>query len=185
VAAAVAGAGERLGADGYRPPPGGRIEHCVVAALRARGERVATAESVTGGGVARLLTRVPGASEAFPVGWVVYATVQKQARLGVAPALLAAHGVVSAEVAVAMAEGARARAGTDAAIATTGSAGPDALREADGRLVPPGLAFVAVAHRHGPPEWREVRARGDRETVQRRVAVAALDLLRRRLARAG
>ena len=95
----------------------------VVVALRARNWNATVAESCTGGLMAGLLTSVPGASEVFGRGWVVYGNAAKTAELGVPPALLAERGAVSAEVAAAMADGARERAGADIAVAITGIAG--------------------------------------------------------------
>ncbi|MBL9089343.1 MAG: CinA family protein, partial [Planctomycetia bacterium] len=157
-----------------------RVEHAVVAALRARGLVLTTAESVTGGLVARMLCEVPGASAAFRGGWVTYSDTWKARELGVPGALLAAHGAVSAEVARAMAAGARAAAEANLAVATTGVAGPGP----DDRGVAQGTVFVALATRDGADvEGRELRLPLPREVVQRRAAVAALDLVRRHLAR--
>ncbi len=90
----------------------------------ALGLRLATAESCTGGGVAAAITDVAGASKVFDWGVVTYSNAAKQDLLGVAGALLEAHGAVSEQVAVAMAEGARNRAGADLAVSITGIAGP-------------------------------------------------------------
>ena len=90
----------------------------------ARGLRLATAESCTGGLVAARLTSVPGSSASFVGGVVAYADEVKRSELDVPEALLAEHGAVSAEVAEAMAEGARRRLGADVAVAVTGVAGP-------------------------------------------------------------
>lgn len=173
---------ECLGALAFDPPPGGRIEHVVVGALRARGARVATAESITGGLIARMLTAVPGASAVFPAGWVVYETEQKTTQLGVDAALIAEHGVVSAPVAIAMAEQARARAGAHYAVATTGTAGPDPLEQPGHEPVPPGRVHVALARAEGEPIALELMLPFARTLVQRHAAVRALDLLRRVLA---
>ncbi|HEY6539179.1 MAG TPA: CinA family protein [Candidatus Dormibacteraeota bacterium] len=115
---------------------------------------LATAESCTGGLVAAALTATPGSSAAFLGGVVAYANRAKEEILGVPPSLIAAHGAVSQEVALAMAEGARARFGSDLAVATTGVAGP-AASEAK----PAGLIFVAVA---GPKATEVVRLDEDR-----------------------
>lgn len=112
-----------------------------VAALRRRGWTVTVAESCTGGLLAGLLTSAPGASDVFGRGWVVYANDAKRAELGVLPALFAEHGAVSAEVAAAMAEGARVRAAADVAVAITGIAGPGGGTPEK----PAGLVFVARA----------------------------------------
>ena len=101
-----------------------RVEELVLSLAGARGLRLATAESCTGGLVAARLTGVPGSSESFVGGVVAYANAVKQAELDVPEELLATHGAVSAEVAAAMAEGARRRLGADVAVAVTGVAGP-------------------------------------------------------------
>jgi nicotinamide-nucleotide amidase len=155
-----------------------RIEHAVVALLRAAGTTVATAESVTGGLVARMLVAVPGASDAFRGGWVVYSDAWKRDALGVPAALLERRGAVSEEVARAMAEGALARSGAGAALATTGVAGPGP----DATGVPAGTAFAALAVPGRATRALALRLAASREATQRRVAVAALDLLRRHLA---
>lgn len=162
--------------------PGERIEHSVVHGLARSGRSLATAESLTGGLVARLLTRVPGASAVFPGGWVTYSDAAKARDLGVPAALLAEAGAVSAPVAAAMARGARERAGTWAGLATTGVAGPGDQAAPDGPVLPAGTAFVALALPGAEPVVRRLHLPLPRELVQRRVAVEALDLLRRALA---
>jgi nicotinamide-nucleotide amidase len=97
----------------------------LVALCKAKGLRVATAESCTGGLVAGAITAIPGASAVFTHGFVTYANAAKTQMLGVPEALLEAHGAVSAEVAAAMASCARQKSGADLAIATTGIAGPN------------------------------------------------------------
>jgi nicotinamide-nucleotide amidase len=99
------------------------LEQVVGALLRERGQRLAVAESCTGGLVAAKLTDVPGSSAYFQGGVVAYADAAKRELLGVPAALLAEHGAVSEPVARAMAEGARARFAADLAIATTGISG--------------------------------------------------------------
>jgi nicotinamide-nucleotide amidase len=171
----------RLGACVLDVEPGERLEHAVVRALLAARLRVATAESLTGGLVARMLTRVPGASAVIPAGFVTYSDEAKARDLGVPAALLLQRGAVSAEVAAAMAEGARLRAGTDCALSTTGVAGPGDLAAPDGAPLPAGTAFIAVSIAGRAPVGERLLVPLDRELVQRRVAVAALDLLRRNL----
>ncbi len=165
-----------LGDHVFDPPPGGTIEHAVIELLRAVGRTLATAESVTGGHLVNMLTRVPGASDVLLGGWITYASEQKTTQLGVSAALIEVEGVVSAPVARAMAEGARARSGADYALATTGVAGPG-----DWGDVPQGRVFVGLATPDGGSTARELNLPFPRAGVQRRASVAALDLLRRSL----
>lgn len=176
--AAVAEIVRRLGAHVVSTDEAVRVEHGVVAALAARGLVVTTAESVTGGLVARMLCEVPGASAVFRGGWVTYSDRFKAHALGVPDALLATHGAVSAPVARAMALGACARGDADLAVATTGVAGPGP----DDRGVAQGTVFVALATRgDADADVRELHLPLPRAVVQRRAAVVALDLVRRRL----
>jgi nicotinamide-nucleotide amidase len=170
---------ERLGDAVLDAGPGERIEHAVVRLLRARGLRLTSAESVTGGLVARMLTAVPGASEVFPGGYVTYSNQAKVRELGVPVLLLREQGPVSEPVVRAMAEGALRRAEVDAALATTGVAGPGDLATAGAAPVPAGTAYVAVALRDRPTEALRLSLPLPRELFQRRVAVEALDRLRR------
>jgi len=167
---------EVLGAHVFDPPPGGAIEHAVIDALRAQRATLATAESVTGGHLANMLTRVAGASDVYLGGWITYASAQKTAQLGVSAALIEEAGVVSEPVARAMAMGARRNAGADYALASTGVAGPGDWGE-----TPQGRVFIGLALPDGGSEARELNLPFPRRGVQRRASVAALDLLRRRL----
>jgi PncC family amidohydrolase len=106
-----------------------------------QGLTVATAESCTGGLIAHVLTEVPGSSGYLRGGLVTYADEAKRLLLGVPAEVIEAHGAVSAQVAVAMAEGARLRLGADLAVAVTGVAGPGGGTAAK----PVGLTYVAVA----------------------------------------
>lgn len=94
------------------------------ALLGARGWRVTTAESCTGGMVAAAITATAGSSGWFDVGYVSYSNAAKETLLGVSPAILARHGAVSEATARAMAEAALARSGANLAVAVTGIAGP-------------------------------------------------------------
>lgn len=96
----------------------------LIAAARAKGLRIATAESCTGGLVAGAITDVAGSSDVFDRGFVTYSNAAKVAMLGVTKAALAAHGAVSEEVAREMAAGALARSEAQVAVAVTGIAGP-------------------------------------------------------------
>lgn len=146
--------------------------------LRARGETLALAESCTGGLSAWLVTSVAGASDYFDSAVVTYSYPSKEAWLDVPHALLEREGAVSEATARAMAEGARARRGTTWAVSLTGVAGPGGGTPTK----PIGLVYVAVAGPDGT-EVRATRHAGERGTIQRRAAMTALDLLRRRLLR--
>ncbi len=100
------------------------LAHEVVSRATAAGAMLATAESCTGGLIAAALTEVPGSSSVLDRGFVTYSNSAKEQMLGVDPALIAAHGAVSEEVARAMAQGALARSSARMAVAVTGIAGP-------------------------------------------------------------
>jgi PncC family amidohydrolase len=141
-----------------------------------RGLTVATAESCTGGLVAHAITEIAGSSAYFVGGFVTYSDAAKRDQLGVPAELLAAHGAVSAQVARAMAEGARVRLGTSVAVSITGIAGPGGGSDEK----PVGLTYVAVADDAGADVRRHLWS-GDRSTNKRDSAAAAIDLLLERL----
>ncbi|MGC3996550.1 MAG: competence/damage-inducible protein A [Anaeromyxobacter sp.] len=145
----------------------------VVAALAARGERVALAESCTGGLVAELLTDVAGASAVLDLGVVAYADRIKAQVLGVPAEVLAAHGAVSEPVARALAEGARRVGGATWGLGITGVAGPGG----GSAEKPVGTVHLALA---GPGGTQAVARlyRGDRARIRRQAAFEALNLLR-------
>jgi PncC family amidohydrolase len=134
--------------------------------------RVATAESCTGGLVGYVITAIPGSSGYYLRGIVSYADLAKQRLLGVPVDALQRYGAVSAQVARAMAEGARASLGADVAVAVTGVAGPDGGTSAK----PVGLTYVAVAGPAGTEIQRHVWS-GDRAANKERSAAAALRML--------
>jgi nicotinamide-nucleotide amidase len=136
--------------------------------LWARGETVATAESLTGGRLAGALTAVPGASRSYLGGVVAYATHVKVQVLGVPQSVVDRHGVISGECALAMARGAASLTGADWAMATTGVAGPD--RQEDH---PPGTVYVGLV---GPGRASALALElvGDRLTIADRSCVEAL-----------
>ncbi len=142
-------------------------ERCTTAGLF-----VAAAESCTGGLLTHVLTEVPGSSAYLLGGVVSYADRAKVDLLGVDPDHLAAHGAVSAQVARAMAQGARERFSADLAVAITGVAGPDGGSDAK----PVGLTYVAVADEAGV-EVRRLLLAGDRSANKRDSTAAALELL--------
>lgn len=163
--------GDRVYAEGF-----GSLPDSVGALLAERGKTLAIAESCTGGLAAELMTRLPGASRYFLGGVVAYDNRVKVGLLGVPAELIAAHGAVSSEVALAMAEGARARLGADFGLAFTGIAGPDG----GSAQKPVGLVHWALAGAAGS-EQRDRVFVGDRQAVRRRAVFAGLDLLRRAL----
>jgi nicotinamide-nucleotide amidase len=137
-----------------------------------RGLTVAVAESCTGGLVAATITEVPGSSGYFLGGIVSYADSVKAELLGVPGAALEAHGAVSAQVAVAMAAGARERLSVALAVAITGVAGPDGGSEAK----PVGLTYVALADGRGT-DVRRFTFGSDRAGNREAAARAALEWL--------
>jgi PncC family amidohydrolase len=145
-----------------------------------RGLSVAVAESCTGGLVAATITEVPGASGYFLGGIVAYANSAKETLLGVPESTLAAHGAVSAQVAVAMAAGTRARFGAALAVAVTGVAGPSGGTAAK----PVGLTYVGIADERGTEVRRFVLA-GDRQGIREAAAREALTWLVERAERDG
>jgi nicotinamide-nucleotide amidase len=144
--------------------------------LVSRGYRIALAESCTGGLVTSRLTDVPGSSRYVERAVVVYANEAKVDLLGVPPALIDAHGAVSEPVAVAMADGVRARAAVDVGIGVTGIAGPG------GGTPEKPVGTVAIAAVIGATtRARTFRFHGEREQVKFQASQAALDMVRRML----
>ncbi|RLV49409.1 CinA family protein [Nocardioides mangrovicus] len=139
--------------------------------LAERGQTLATAESLTGGRLASLLTDVAGASATYVGGVVSYATSVKEQVLAVPVEVIREHGVVSAECARAMAEGVRGLVGADRAVATTGVAGPT---EQEGK--PVGTVFVGLAGPEGT-EAIALHLSGDREAIRQQTCEAALEEL--------
>jgi nicotinamide-nucleotide amidase len=152
------------------------IEEVVGEALVTRGWRLATAESCTGGLLARRLTDVPGASRYFERGFVTYSNESKMQLVGVTEADLRAHGAVSAPVAEQLARGARERANVEMGAGITGIAGPDGGSEEK----PVGTVFIGISSPRGEAV-RKYRFMGTRRTIRERAAQSALDLLRREL----
>jgi nicotinamide-nucleotide amidase len=154
------------------------LAEIVLDLLAERGWTAATAESCTGGMVAAALTDIAGSSEAFAGGVVAYSNSLKQDLLDVPADVLELHGAVSAETAAAMAAGARARLGADAAVSVTGIAGPGGGSDEK----PVGLVYLHVASPAGE-DVRRMDIPGSRESVRGRAATAALQLLRAHLVR--
>jgi nicotinamide-nucleotide amidase len=145
----------------------------VVGRLAERRERLALAESCTGGLLAEMLTSVPGASAVFDLGVVAYANEMKSRMLQVPPGMLARHGAVSEQVARALAEGARSAADATWGVGVTGIAGPSGGTEEK----PVGTVFLALAGPSGTQALQRLY-RGDRDRVRRTAAQEALNLLR-------
>jgi nicotinamide-nucleotide amidase len=155
---------------------GETMEEVVGLRLAVGGFTLAVAESCTGGLISQRLTEVPGSSVYFMEGFITYSNEAKTRSLGVEEDLIERRGAVSAEVAEAMAEGARRRAGTDFGLAVTGIAGPGGGSEEK----PIGLVYIALSD-DAHTEHRKLNLPGDRHLIRWRSSQAALDLLRRRL----
>lgn len=139
--------------------------------LRALGQTLVTAESLTAGLVSATLAAVPGASDVLRGGIVGYVSDVKTSLLGVDPGLLATYGVVSAECAFAMARGAADLLGSNWAVSTTGVAGPD---RQEGR--PVGTVYVALAG-PGVERARALKLTGGRQQIRQATVAEALALL--------
>jgi len=140
---------------------------------RARGLKLATAESCTGGLIAAVLTDIAGSSDVFDRGFVTYADAAKVKVLGVPEALIVAHGAVSEPVARAMAEGTLSTAAADVTVAVTGIAGPGGGTAAK----PVGLVHLAAARAGGATVHERREFDGDRKAVRAAAVEAALTLL--------
>ncbi|MDB5325868.1 MAG: CinA-like protein [Phycisphaerales bacterium] len=151
------------------------LESVVLGLLGAKEKpiTVATAESCTGGWLAKMLTDLPGSSRYFQQGWVTYTNESKMAQLGVKEETLATHGAVSQPTVAEMAVGARQRAGTDYALSISGIAGPDGGTPDK----PVGTVCFGLAHAGGVVT-RTFGMFGDRDMVRDRSAKMALTMLR-------
>lgn len=152
------------------------LEEMLVKFLTERARTLAVAESCTGGLLTNRITNVPGASAVLLAGYISYANEAKVDMLRVDPKLIEKHGAVSEEVARAMADGARNRARSTYALATTGVAGPSGGSPEK----PIGTVYIALASE------REIKVRklffpSDRVTFKQLVAQAAFEMLRRKL----
>lgn len=148
----------------------------LLAETKARGFKIATAESCTGGLIAASLAAIPGASASLERGFVTYSNEAKTEMLGVPADLIQRIGAVSRDVAIAMAEGALAKSRADIAVAVTGIAGPDGGTPEK----PVGLVHMAASRRGGATIHEEKRF-GDlgRHEIQLATVLAAFDLLKR------
>jgi nicotinamide-nucleotide amidase len=149
------------------------LEQVVANELTMNHATIATAESCTGGLLAQRLTSIAGSSSYFLGGVVCYSNELKTAWADVPPEMILARGAVSAEVAVALAEGIRRRVGSTFGVGITGVAGPGGGSEEK----PVGTVHVALAHASGTKE-RGVRFPGDREMIRWQASQLALDMVR-------
>lgn len=156
---------------------GETLEQVVVSLLREAKQTVVTAESCTGGYVAHRITNAPGSSAVYLAGDVTYSNEAKSSALAVPEEFIEEHGAVSAAVAGAMAEGARAKANATYAVSTTGIAGPEGGTEAK----PVGTVFVALASINHETQVERFRFITDRETFKHLASQRALEMLRQRL----
>ena len=155
------------------------VQERVSQMLRDGGMTIATAESCTGGLIAKLLTDLPGSSDIFGFGTVTYANEAKSKLLGVPASLIEEKGAVCPEVAAAMAEGIRALSGADIGLGITGIAGPGGGTEEK----PVGLVYVGVAGKGGTrvEEFRLGTKTRTREVIRKFAAARALNLVRKYL----
>ena len=138
--------------------------------LRAARQMLVTAESCTGGWIAKAVTDVPGSSSWFDCGMAAYSYEAKQAMLGVNPLTLEVHGAVSRECVVEMVSGALVHSGASVAVAVTGIAGPTGGTEDK----PVGTVWIAWKRRGGYPIAEKFGFDGDRDAVRRQTVAAAL-----------
>ena len=138
--------------------------------LRAARQMLVTAESCTGGWIAKAVTDVPGSSSWFDCGMAAYSYEAKQAMLGVNPLTLEVHGAVSRECVVEMVSGALVHSGATVAVAVTGIAGPTGGTEDK----PVGTVWIAWKRRGGYPIAEKFGFDGDRDAVRRQTVAAAL-----------
>lgn len=143
--------------------------------LLSRGLSIVTAESCTGGWIAKVLTDIPGSSTWFECGVVAYSYEAKEALLGVQPQTIERNGAVSQETVVEMVSGALARHGASVAVAVTGIAGPGGATPGK----PVGTVWIGWKRRGGYAKAELFHFDGDREAVRRQTVAAALDGVRR------
>ena len=149
------------------------LAETVLTRCRARGFKLATAESCTGGMIAAALTDIAGSSDVVERGFVTYSNEAKAEMLGVPAPLIAAHGAVSAEVAKAMAEGVLAHAPVDLAVSATGIAGPGGATPGK----PVGLVYLGIVRRGRAARTERHVFPGERAQVRRASVERALALL--------
>lgn len=148
------------------------IEEKVGELLKSKNLSLSTAESCTGGGIASLITSVPGSSKYFSGGIVAYSNDLKQSLLRVSAETLSIHGAVSRETVMEMAEGAMKVLKTDCAVATSGIAGPDGGTSEK----PVGTIWIAVAYKDKITTLKQEGDSGRRENVQKTIRNALIML---------
>lgn len=137
--------------------------------LCAKKETIITAESLTGGLIAEILTRQAGASRWFLGAFVVYTVQMKERILGISPQIFEQFGVISKECAIEMAKGALTKSGATWALSATGIAGPDAVFE-NGVEKPVGLVCMAIAHQNGSVFCFKEHFSGARQNIRQQSA---------------
>jgi nicotinamide-nucleotide amidase len=147
-----------------------RLAEQVGEALRAQRLSLVTAESCTGGWIAKMITDIPGCSEWFEAGLAAYSYEAKQALLGVRPETLMQHGAVSRETVIEMVSGAMITSGASMSVAVTGIAGPGGAT--DGK--PVGTVWIAWKRRGGYPIAQVFHFDGDRDAVRRQTVAMGL-----------
>jgi nicotinamide-nucleotide amidase len=147
-----------------------RLAEQVGQSLKAAHLSLVTAESCTGGWIAKMITDIPGCSEWFEAGMAAYSYEAKQALLGVRPETLMQHGAVSRETVIEMVSGAMITSGASISVAVTGIAGPGGGTEDK----PLGTVWIAWKRRGGYPIAKVFHFDGDRESVRRHTVAEAL-----------
>jgi nicotinamide-nucleotide amidase len=148
-----------------------RLAEDVGAAMRANRQMLCTAESCTGGWIAKTITDIPGCSEWFDCGMAVYSYEAKQALLGVRPETLTHFGAVSRETVLEMVSGALVTSGASVAVAVTGIAGPTGGTPDK----PVGTVWIGWKRRGGYPVAEVFHFGGDRESIRRQTVLKALE----------
>lgn len=152
------------------------LEEVVIGLLKEKKLKVSVAESCTGGLICNKLTNVPGASEVFDRGFIVYSNEAKMKLLGVPEQVLKEHGAVSSQTARFMAQGALSNSLADIALSVTGIAGPGGGSETK----PVGLVYIGIATKENVESF-EFRFSGDRLRIKEMTSKAALNILRKKI----
>ncbi|MEL1263967.1 CinA family protein [Pseudoxanthomonas putridarboris] len=147
-----------------------RLAHALGERLRQTRDHLVTAESCTGGWIAKCVTDIAGSSDWFDCGMAAYSYEAKQALLGVRPQTLETHGAVSRETAIEMVSGALVNSGASVAVAVTGIAGPGGGSPDK----PVGTVWIGWKRRGGYARAEVFHFDGDRESVRRQTVAAAL-----------